>query len=336
LCKEVMGDSPALQSYQQAASTAALKRMLDTTRLPDAPSASSVAYAKASHTSWMSKFVDVVLPPEVLAACKPLHCELCKASMNSPAMTKSHYEGKGHEKKVRAVLATKGQGSASTANTHYRGVKCDPGSVQPQPPGKFGFCEPCGVGLTSQIQAEQHYQGKSHQKRVNGLKSGQMKEGDYNGWQLQHSGNWDRQAASDNTSPTKPPVTDGPLSCSLCSINVNHPAQLDIHLDGKAHKRKLKQAEEGVPPSVPSKKAKKSSSAECDPELSIYRTPSGDFYCSPCNLSVNSENQFKQHVNSKKHKQKESCNQNVPGAMSSTKRPVETRGPLIAESIRKY
>ena len=54
------------------------------------------------------------------------------------------------------------------------------------------------------------------------------------------------QAASDNTSPTKPPVTDGPLSCSLCSINVNHPAQLDIHLDGKAHKRKLKQAEEGT------------------------------------------------------------------------------------------
>ena len=65
--------------------------------------------------------MDVVLPPEVLAACKPLHCELCKASMNSPAMTKSHYEGKGHEKKVRAVLATKGQGTASTANTHYRG-----------------------------------------------------------------------------------------------------------------------------------------------------------------------------------------------------------------------
>ena len=57
MCKEVMGDSPALQSYQQAASTAALKRMLDTTRLPDAPSASSVAYAKASHTSWMSKVV---------------------------------------------------------------------------------------------------------------------------------------------------------------------------------------------------------------------------------------------------------------------------------------
>ena len=67
------------------------------------------------------QFVDVVLPPEVLAACKPLHCELCKASMNSPAMTKSHYEGKGHEKKVRAVLATKGQGSDLTANTHYRG-----------------------------------------------------------------------------------------------------------------------------------------------------------------------------------------------------------------------
>lgn len=46
------------------------------------------------------------------------------------------------------------------------------------------------------------------------------------------------------------------------------------------------------------KKAKK--------DYSIYRTPSGNFYCALCNLSVNSENQFVQHMASRKHKLKES------------------------------
>lgn len=37
-------------------------------------------------------------------------------------------------------------------------------------------------------------------------------------------------------------------------------------------------------------------------DLSIYRTPSGQYYCSACNLSLNSESQFTQHCDSKKHK----------------------------------
>ena len=41
-------------------------------------------------------------------------------------------------------------------------------------------------------------------------------------------------------------------------------------------------------------------------DYSIYRTPSGQFYCALCNLCVNSEQQFVQHIASRKHKLKES------------------------------
>ncbi|XP_037076168.1 uncharacterized protein LOC119097220 [Pollicipes pollicipes] len=37
-------------------------------------------------------------------------------------------------------------------------------------------------------------------------------------------------------------------------------------------------------------------------DFSIYKTPSGKFYCLPCNLTMNSETQFAQHFESKKHK----------------------------------
>ena len=37
-------------------------------------------------------------------------------------------------------------------------------------------------------------------------------------------------------------------------------------------------------------------------DFSMYRTPSGKYYCSCCNLTLNSEVQFAQHMESKKHK----------------------------------
>ncbi|KAK6640456.1 hypothetical protein RUM44_012150 [Polyplax serrata] len=37
-------------------------------------------------------------------------------------------------------------------------------------------------------------------------------------------------------------------------------------------------------------------------DLSIYRTPSGKYYCRSCNLTVNSQAQFIQHTESRKHK----------------------------------
>ena len=86
------------------------------------------------------------------------------------------------------------------------------------------------------------------------------------------------------------------------------------------------------------KKAKKSSdsAADCSPEMSIYRTPSGQFYCSPCNLSVNSESQFVQHRSSKKHKLKESSSKPPPTFNEGVSAPKKPRGPIIAESIKKY
>lgn len=45
-------------------------------------------------------------------------------------------------------------------------------------------------------------------------------------------------------------------------------------------------------------------SNESTKDLSVFRTPSGYFYCKLCDMTVNSEIQFKQHLNSKNHAKK--------------------------------
>lgn len=43
--------------------------------------------------------------------------------------------------------------------------------------------------------------------------------------------------------------------------------------------------------------------------FSVYRTPSGKYYCQICNLTLNSEAQFKTHLGSKNHFKKASTQQ---------------------------
>ena len=47
---------------------------------------------------------DRPLPPAIVAMCRIVKCEICEACFNSGLMAKSHYEGKNHEKKLRACL----------------------------------------------------------------------------------------------------------------------------------------------------------------------------------------------------------------------------------------
>ncbi|XP_064598802.1 zinc finger matrin-type protein 3-like [Liolophura sinensis] len=45
-------------------------------------------------------------------------------------------------------------------------------------------------------------------------------------------------------------------------------------------------------------------------DFSNYRTPSGKYYCSTCNVTLNAEGQFAQHIDSKRHKSSSSLQRN--------------------------
>ena len=293
-----------------------------------------VAGSKDHHVLWTRAY-DKPIPDPVKSKCKPLYCELCSVNLNSVIQAKMHYEGKSHEKKVRFAL----QSWAKDNNTVPPKKAPKPMTTDPGAMSRFEcqtqdlYCGPCDTPFTSHAHAQQHFSGRNHQRIVNGLAP--LKAGYFN----TRTGKWQRQPPDDTngkqdsstpTPPSLPPppppppppqdcVGEGPkYFCDVCGINATSPAQLTMHLSGRNHKIKcakmsmhgcnldqpnanqiqLSIKSELLPLEVASKKAKK--------DYSIYRTPSGNFYCALCNLSVNSENQFVQHMASRKHKLKES------------------------------
>lgn len=132
----------------------------------------------------------------------------------------------------------------------------------------------------------------------------------------------------------QPPNLDPNKYCEICNISVTSEIHMKLHLNGQKHAKKLRLL--GAPPhadkddtvsqslmSPPppstqpilagSKNKNKSSddgyadamstaayaNQKCD--YSVYRTPSGQYYCQVCDITVVSEVLLSQHFNSKKH-----------------------------------
>ena len=104
---------------------------------------------------WMEKW-DRPLPPAIVAMCRIVKCDICEACFNSGVMAKAHYEGKNHEKKLRACLEL-------YCNKH--GLEL-PRRVTSQAEANFqnsdNMCSLCDVELTSESMANIHYAGKKH------------------------------------------------------------------------------------------------------------------------------------------------------------------------------
>ena len=190
----------------------------------------------------------------------------------------------------------------------------------PDPVKKFN-CSVCGVVGPSGPQCELHLNRRNHKAKC-------AKEG------ISSTRNVNERGKSDNSKDGKK------YECQPCGVTATSQVQLDMHLNGRNHKtRKAKltpitsatslgtlvhqitNVKPSIMKSVTSsssvKKGKvsfqltqpKLDTPEVKPkkkDYSIYRTPSGQYYCALCNLCVNSENQFVQHVASRKHKLKES------------------------------
>lgn len=114
--------------------------------------------------------------------------------------------------------------------------------------------------------------------------------------------------------------------CEICDINVTSEMHMRLHLNGAKHAKKLRQL--GEPPHreapdmlaqciispAPSKRRHPSAAptvattittttneSTATSDFSVFRTPSGQYYCQICDLSVTSEVTLSQHFSSKRH-----------------------------------
>ncbi|KAG8005191.1 hypothetical protein GBF38_011150 [Nibea albiflora] len=90
------------------------------------------------------------------------------------------------------------------------------------------------------------------------------------------------------------------LYCSLCKVAVNSASQLQAHNSGTKHKTMLEaRSGDGAIKSFPRTGVKAKSAAP--PELSTG-LQNKTFHCEICDVHVNSETQLKQHISSRRHK----------------------------------
>ncbi|XP_077373682.1 uncharacterized protein LOC144016416 [Festucalex cinctus] len=157
-------------------------------------------------------------------------------------------------------------------------------------PGKCGVCQ---VKFNSDSQAQEHYRGSRHARNLN-LK-------------LQQSKNKPKKlpvktAAKDGSSGSAPPTGElgaeqakKSFYCSICKLSVNSLVQLDEHNSGTKHKAMLDADRSKAGPQAGVK------SGRAGPSSKASGPQSKTFQCQTCNLQLNSEIQFKEHISSKKH-----------------------------------
>lgn len=107
-------------------------------------------------------------------------------------------------------------------------------------------------------------------------------------------------------------ATDLGKYCQICDISVPTEMHMRLHLAGAKHAKKLRNLCE-VPlnetPATLSQcimddaktKRPKQAADSCSQDYSVFRTPSGQYYCQVCDLSVKSEVTLAQHFASKRH-----------------------------------
>uniref|UniRef100_A0A665V956 Zinc finger matrin-type protein 3 n=1 Tax=Echeneis naucrates TaxID=173247 RepID=A0A665V956_ECHNA len=187
------------------------------------------------------------------------------------------------------------------------------------------YCKLCNVTLNSAQQAQAHYQGKNHSKKLRNFYAGSQQP----------------------PAIRIPEVLDVALYkgatrvilatendyCKLCDASFSSPAVAQAHYQGKNHAKKLRLAEaqqNGTSETAPRRNRKDGSEyrlvknrrspqlpasmpgpyynprprQRIPRDLAMCVTPSGQFYCSMCNCGAEQETDFRQHLESKQHKAK--------------------------------
>ncbi|KAH8342993.1 hypothetical protein KR059_003071 [Drosophila kikkawai] len=263
----------------------------------------------------------------------PLSCKLCSVQMTSMISARDHYESRAHDRHISAWLAKNYTDAGLEAPPVKRFLKRSPTG-----PNAF-HCDLCDLDLNSAAHASQHYSGRKHKlveqkgSRPSGagyydaagkwVRMGckfEVKvspDGRYGIGALFHKTET-RSAEEEATGAAaggavegvpavggapKQTAEDTECSCSLCNISVTSANQMEMHLKGARHQSKLRNAGQKEPPDVSSSAASASQATENAEglDLLMHRTPTGQYYCKPCNKMMNHVTSLQQHLVGKKH-----------------------------------
>lgn len=221
---------------------------------------------------------------------RPSSCGLCRLRFNSEAQATSHYSGTKHARRIKAREApdckprtpdavpreTPSKSACSpTSRTPSSdpdgtaGVELAPPSVSELPPSSSG------TGVTMEMPVDPSVPPCPGTEGEEKLEAEVEEE-------------------------TEEEKAIRLLYCSLCKVAVNSASQLHAHNSGTKHKTMLEaRSGEGAIKSFPRAGLK---AKLAPPSLVATGLQNKTFHCETCDVHVNSETQLKQHISSRRHK----------------------------------
>ncbi|XP_028335539.1 zinc finger protein 385B isoform X11 [Physeter macrocephalus] len=217
-----------------------------------------------------------------------ISCNVCQLRFNSDSQAEAHYKGSKHAKKVKALEATKNKPKmVSSKDSAKANPSC---SVTPITGNSSDKSEDKGkLKVSSSSQASSSEGGSFLLKPgTTPLPPGAAT-----------SPSKSTNGAPGTVSESEEEKAKKLLYCSLCKVAVNSLSQLEAHNTGSKHKTMV-EARNGAGPikSYPRPGSR----------LKMQNGNKGSglqnktFHCEICDVHVNSEIQLKQHISSRRHK----------------------------------
>ncbi|KAM3858466.1 zinc finger protein 385D-like [Diretmus argenteus] len=223
---------------------------------------------------------------------KSSSCGVCRLRFNSDTQASSHYSGTRHAKRLKALdgldskirtpePVAKETTSQILSSPCSRPCSSDTASGDSPAPNPASEVEP-----SSSISA----------KTINVPADPTLSPSPETVKEGQRDGEGELGAEEE----TEEEAAKRLLYCSLCKVAVNSPSQLQAHNSGTKHKTMLEaRSGDGAIKSFPRSGVK----AKLVP---LSESPTGlqnkTFHCEICDVHVNSETQLKQHISSRRHK----------------------------------
>ncbi|NXA88706.1 Z385C protein, partial [Melanocharis versteri] len=221
-----------------------------------------------------------------------ISCNICHLRFNSANQAEAHYKGHKHARRLKAIEAMKNKqkvvGAAAGTPGQDSTADLAPSPAGSGEPGSTGSVAPLGSPPASELS-----EGTSDATSV-ASSSAQAAEA---------------QAAESGSSVSSAPESEKEgkkskqhLYCPTCKVTVNSLSQLEAHNTGAKHKSMLEghgtQLRRGRGKLL-SRAGHKSKRIGNKGSINIQNKA---FHCQVCEIYVNSETQLKQHMSSRRHK----------------------------------
>ncbi|KAM9426275.1 zinc finger protein 385B-like [Pholidichthys leucotaenia] len=275
---------------------------------------------------------------------KPIiSCNICHLRFNSTTQAEAHYKGHKHARKLKALETQRnrqknGHGQSTTGKEREmeKGVT---GGVSV--PGESPLKDKTGPSSSAQSAQPQteNSQGSSQRATASSqtsstdsssLHSSHLSPGsqftDFSS-NIAHVGGCNRSASSGPHSDPQGSHTGGDketvkaeeikesknnkkhLHCPTCKVTVNSTSQLESHCSGSKHKQMLdgqngSQSQRRIKMTLPRSTSRIKQRVGSKSRAVAAGVNKHPFHCELCQVSVNSETQLKQHLNSRRHKER--------------------------------